>query len=328
MFFMFDMHSFRTSRSITPGNAERLYFIIIVINTLFGLQLLNSFFSLLVNYLRERPTISLVQVAIYAIVTFVLVFLGGFLFKRLSKRTLFVVLIISISTVRYILQISRWAPLSLAASALGTILWILSLVFFISIAQQRKIKLFFTFFPAVLFGFAINTSISGLFGTWDMVWRPEPLVILILLGIIILKIRLALRVCYDLEYQKNYSDGSRAVFYSLVMVMPFVFLQLYQFQNIAAFSAKTAMDTVSAVAVITASNIAALAFAYLISVKKSRILITAASSSICCTFILAGSNRQALYSSGYCRQYCYLVAASYRFKQVGDIFKRENPMEK
>ncbi len=196
----------------------------------------------------------------------------------LSKRTLFVVLIISISTVRYILQISRWAPLSLAVSALGTILWILSLVFFISIAQQRKIKLFFTFFPAVLFGFAINTSISGLFGTWDMAWRPEPLVILLLLGIIILKIRLAFRVCYDLEYQKNYSDGSRAVFYSLVMVMPFVFLQLYQFQNIAAFSAKTAMDTVSAVAIITASNIAALAFAYLISVKKSRIFITAATS--------------------------------------------------
>ncbi len=78
---MFDMHSFRTSRNIAPGNAERLYFIINVINTLFGLQLLNSFFSLLVNYLRERPTISLVQVAIYAVVTFVLVFLGGFFLR-------------------------------------------------------------------------------------------------------------------------------------------------------------------------------------------------------------------------------------------------------
>ncbi len=187
---------------------------------------------------------------------------------------LFVVLVIAISIVRYIVQICRWAPLSLAASALGTILWILSLVFFISIAQQRKIKLFFTFFPAILFGFAINTSISGLFGTWDMVWRPEPLIILILLGIIILKIRLALRVCYDLEYQKNYSDGSRAVFYSLIIVMPFVFLQLYQFQNIAAFSAKTSIGTSTAVSILTASNIAALAFSYLISIKKSRILIT------------------------------------------------------
>jgi Metal-dependent hydrolase len=107
-----------------------------------------------------------------------------------------------------------------------------------------------------------------------MVWRPEPLIIIILLGIIILKIRLALRLCYDLEYQNNYSDGSRSVFYSLIIVMPFVFLQLYQFQNIAAFSAKTGFDTITAVASITASNIAALSFAYLISIKKSRILIT------------------------------------------------------
>jgi endonuclease/exonuclease/phosphatase family metal-dependent hydrolase len=271
---MFDFQSFKTSRNFTPENADRLYFIIIVINTLFGLQLSNSFFSLLVNFLRERPTVSLMQVAIYAIVTFALVFFGGFLFRMLSKRMLFIVLVIALSIVRYVVQISRWAPLSLAASALGTILWILSLVFFISIAQQRKIKLFFTFFPAILFGFAINTALSGLFGTWDMVWRPEPLIILILLGIIVLKIRLSLRLCFDLEYQRNYSDGSRSVFYTLIIVMPFVFLQLYQFQNIAALSAKTSYDTNTATTILIASNIAALAFSYLVSVKKSRIIIT------------------------------------------------------
>ncbi len=280
MLLMFDIHSFKTSRNVAPENTERLHFIIIVINTLFGLQLLNSFFSLLVNFLRERQTVSLLQVAIYAFVTFVLVFLGGFLFKNLSKRMLFVVLVIALAIARYIVQICRWAPLSLAASALGVVLWIISLVFFISLAQQRKIKLFFTFFPAILFGFAINTSINGLFGTWDMVWRPEPLPILILLGIIVLKIRLALRVCYDLEYQKKYSDGSRSVFYSLIIVMPFVFLQIYQFQNIAALSAKTSIGTNTATAILIASNIAALAFSYLISVKKSRILITSAAAVI------------------------------------------------
>ena len=297
---MFDIHSFKTSRNVAPENAERLYFIIIVINTLFGLQLLNSFFSLLVNFLRERQTVSLLQVAIYAIVTFALVFFGGFLFKKLSKRMLFVVLVIALSIVRYIVQICRWAPLSLAASALGTVLWILSLVFFISLAQQRKIKLFFTFFPAILFGFAINTSINGLFGTWDMVWRPEPLVILILLGIIILKIRLALRVCYDLEYQKNYSDGSRAVFYSLIIVMPFVFLQLYQFQNIAAFSAKTSIGTNTATAILTASNIAASGFFVSYFGKKIKDFNYCSSSSNCSTFILAGNNRQSVYSPGNC----------------------------
>ena len=150
---MFDIHSFKTSRNVAPENSERLYFIIIVINTLFGLQLLNSFFSLLVNFLRERQTVSLLQVAIYAIVTFVLVFFGGFLFKKLSKRMLFVVLVIAISIVRYIVQICRWAPLSLAASALGIVLWILSLVFFISHCTATENKVVFYFFPGHPFWF-------------------------------------------------------------------------------------------------------------------------------------------------------------------------------
>ena len=137
-----------------------------------------------------------------------------------------------------------------------------------------------------------------------MVWRPEPLVILILLGIIILKIRLALRVCYDLEYQKNYSDGSRAVFYSLIIVMPFVFLQLYQFQNIAALSAKTSIGTNTATAIITASNIAALAFSYLISIKKSRILITALAAVFAVLSFWPEVTGRSVYSPGNCRQYC------------------------
>src|SRR4030042_4476945 len=130
---MDDTHSFKTSRNVASGNTEWPYFIIIIINTLFGLQLLSSFVSLLVNFLREHLKISLVQVAIYAIGTFVLVFFGGFLFRKLSKRTLFVVLVIAISVVRFTVQICRWAPLSFAASALGTVLWILSLIFFVSI---------------------------------------------------------------------------------------------------------------------------------------------------------------------------------------------------
>jgi endonuclease/exonuclease/phosphatase family metal-dependent hydrolase len=277
---MDEKSSFKTSKSNIPSNISWLYFIIIIINTIFGLQILSSFFSLLVNFLRERPTISLFQVALYALVTFILVFLTGFFFKGLSKRVLFLVLIISISVIRFIIQVCRWAPLSLAVSALGTILWIVSLVFFISLVQQRKIKLFFTFFPALLFGFAATTAISSLLGTWDMIWRPDPIIIFFAVLVIAVQIKLSVAVYHDLERDKKYSDGSRAVFYSLVIVMPFVFLQFYQFQNLAAFNALTGFNLIISSTIIIASNVAALSFTYLIAVKKLRIPLTIVSAII------------------------------------------------
>jgi MFS family permease len=271
---MDDRNYFKTLKNFIPDSTDRTYFLIIIINTVFGLQILSSFLSLLVNYLRERPTVSLIQVAIYALVTFLLVFLAGLLFKKLSKHALFLTLMIAVAVLRFIIQVCRVASLSLAVSALGTVFWIISIVFFISLAQQRKIKLFFTVFPAILFGFAIYTCINGLLGTWDMIWRPEPLIIFILFAFVIFKIRLALTASFDLERQKSYSDGSRAVFYSLVIVMPFIFLQLYQFQNVAAFDAKTGFAPVLSSTIILASNVAALAFSYLISIKRLRIPIT------------------------------------------------------
>lgn len=100
------------------------YFVIIIINTLFGLQILSSFFSLLVNFLRERPSVSLSQVAIYAVVTFLLIFPCGFLFRIINKRTLFITLFLSVAAARFIIQACRWAPMSLLVSAIGTILWV------------------------------------------------------------------------------------------------------------------------------------------------------------------------------------------------------------
>jgi len=264
----------KTLKNFIPDSTDRLYFLIIIINTVFGLQILSSFFSMLVNFLRERPSVSLIQVAIYALVTFLLVFLAGFLFKKFSKQHLFLIVIIGVAVLRFVLQVIRIAPLSLAASALGMVFWIMSLIFFISLAQQRRIKLFFTVFPAVLFGFAINTSINGLLGTWDMIWRPEPLIIFIIFAFVIFKIRLALGASFVFENQKSYTDGSKSVFYSLVILMPFVFLQLFQFQNIAALDAKTGFAPILSSGIIIASNSAALAFSYLISIKRFKLPIT------------------------------------------------------
>jgi len=271
----------KTGQNNFLSNTSWLFFTIIAINTLFGLQLMSSFFSLLVNFFRERPAISLLHVAIYAFVAFSTVFLAGFLFKFLKKHILFLILIFSTAALRFLIQVCSWGPLSLAASALGTALWVVSLAFFISLVQQRKIKMFFTFFPALIFGFAINTGLNGLFGTWDMIWRlDEPTVIFFLAAVTAVQVVITLIVRNTLKDGSIHIDGSKAVFYSLVAIMPFIFLQLYQFQNIAALNAKAGFDTAASLSIIIFSNLIALAFTYLIGIKPLRILLTVISAII------------------------------------------------
>ncbi len=157
---------------INKNNAGYFFFFAIVLNTFFGLQILKTFLSLLVNFYRERPNIDLYDVLIYALITFTLVFFTGFLFKIRSSHLIWI-LLGGISITRLIIQINPWPPLSLAISALGTILWLASFTFFISFVQQKRISLFNIFIPGLVLGIGLDTAIHGLLGTWDMVWRSN-----------------------------------------------------------------------------------------------------------------------------------------------------------
>ena len=257
---------------VSVKNSKWLYFFLIVINTFFGLQILKVFLSLLVNFFRERPNISLIDVATYALITFVLVFLTGFLY-RLRYGLVLWVLVTGVSAARFILQVNPWPPLSLAVSALGTVLWIASFVFFISLAQQEKIDLQLSLFSGIIFGMSLTTAACGLFGTWDMVWRQDPYITFIVLLILIIQMWLTFILFNDLRNVRT-TDGGGSAFYTLIAIMPFIFLQLLKFQNVASLNAVTGSKLVVSLAIILASNIAAFGFTYLFFIKKARIFLT------------------------------------------------------
>ena len=260
-------------KEVTPiKNSKWLYFLIVAINIFFGLQILKVFLSLLVNFFRERPNISLTDVGIYAVVTFILVFATAFLY-RLRYGVVLWILAAGIGITRLVLQINPWPPFSLAVSALGTILWAASFVFFISLVQQKKIDLLSTFFPGIIFGISLTTAVSGLFRTWDMIWRQDWYVTFAVLIIVMAKLWMVYNVNRDLGDTRP-SDGGRSVFYTLIVFMPFIFLQLLKFQNIAAFDAVTGNRISVSLAVILLSNIAAMGFIYLFLIKKARIPLT------------------------------------------------------
>ncbi len=254
------------------SNSKWSYFLIIAINTLLGLEILKTFLSMLVNFFRERPNISLTDVAIYALVTFLLFFTTGLLYK-LRYSVILWVITAGVCITRFILQINPWPPLSLAVSAVGTILWMSGFVLFVSLAQQRKVSLFSSFFPGIVFGISLTTALHGLFGTWDMVWRRDWYVIFFVLLIISAKLWLVYNVFRDLRDARP-SDGGRNVFYTLTVFMPFVFLQLLKFQNVASLNAVTGKNLIFSLAVILGSNILAFLVLYLFLFKKARILLT------------------------------------------------------
>ena len=241
--------------AIPIKNSKWLYFILVALNSFFGLQILKVFLSLLVNFLRERPDISLTGVGIYAAVTFILVFATAFLY-RLRYGIVLWILSAGIGIARIVLQINPWPPLSLAVSALGTILWMASFVFFMTCIQQKKISLASTFLPGLVFGISLTTTLSGLFGTWDMIWRQDWYITFIVLLVVAAKLWVVYKVYPDFESARP-SDGGRSVFYTLIVFMPFIFLQLLKFQNVASFDAVTGNEMIVSLVVILLSNIAA-----------------------------------------------------------------------
>ena len=200
---------------ISIKNSKWLYFLVVTINIFFGLQILKTFLSLLVHYLRERSNISLTDVAIYAVVTFILVFTTGF-FYRLGYNVVLWILTAGVGIARFVLQINPWPPLSLAVSALGTILWMAGFIYFISLVQQKKIDLSSSFYPGIIFGISLTTAVHGLFGTWDMVWRQDWHIAIIILIIVIIKLWAVYNISHDLRKVKP-ADGGRSAFYTLIL---------------------------------------------------------------------------------------------------------------
>lgn len=227
-------------------------FALLALNTILGLQILKAFLSLLVNFLRERPNISLIEVAIYALATFCAVFLAGFLFKAGPWRTLWILMAV-IVLARAVLQVSSWGPLSLAAAAAGTVLWIASFIFFLSVLPSIQAGLLAGAFIA---GISIETALHGLYGTWDLIWRRDAVSLALGWGLAAAQLILT-SIVADRITPYPFKGKRRTGFYAFIIFMPAVFLQLLKFQNVASINAYSEVGLGWSLAMVLVSNILA-----------------------------------------------------------------------
>jgi len=279
------------------SSGSLLFFLLITLNTVFGLQIVSFFVTFLNNFLRERPDVSLIDVGIFALVTFLLVFITGFMFYAGKKNVLLAVAVI-ICAARIVLQISPVSVLSLLAAAAGTIFWLASLAYLILLVQEKVVDFGPVFFTGLFLGFTVEAGLNGALGTWDLVWRDDAVSYLLLFIMAASYMAAAVRIyagfesCCSLkpsgtggDYDslknnnvgKIFIPGGRSIFYTLIVFMPFVFLQFYRFLNIAGMSAVTGFGTLLSTAVITVSNIIVFLLIYFymakVSAKSGRFLI-------------------------------------------------------
>jgi endonuclease/exonuclease/phosphatase family metal-dependent hydrolase len=290
---MIEMHAYQTyndkmENDLLKKSAQSYaYIFLIALHTFFGLHIVGFFTAFINNYYRERPGVSLADVGIYAAATFGAVFLAGFLFVFMKRKHLFLFLMLSICAIRIILQVNAWAPFSLAASALGVVLWMIGIVYFVSLVQEQKIGLFPVFYPSLFFGSALATGVYGMLGTVDLLWQDNPFAVLFVLILSAAMIFLAVQISDEIGDGRFYQDGKRGVFYSLTFFMPLLFLQFYRFQNIAAWNAYAGTRTLFSASIIVSLNLLAFLLIALFAAKikmSSRMLFVQTAITAACLF--------------------------------------------
>ena len=142
-----------------------------------------------------------------------------------------------------------------------------------SLLQQKTFSLIYVFIPGFILGVSLDTAIHGLLGTWDMVWRPSPFISIGILLSVVVQFWIIFNLSYELK-ETRHTDGRKPVFYTLIVFIPFIFLQLFKFQNIASHNAISGFNLIISTTIILISNIAAFAFLYLFKLKKAKLAIT------------------------------------------------------
>lgn len=239
--------------------------IMIALSTLLGIQVFKVFLSLVVNYFRERPSVSLYEVAIYVFVVFLATILSGLLLRYIRSRSIILILFGGLGIVRIILQLVYWGPFNLALSGLGVVLWISSIVFITAYIPRSSKKV--NHINGFLAGFLIYLLIYGISGTLDLVWQRVPPVNVLVISIASVYLFSVFSTFIRSEKRYIYYDSLNA--FSTIIILPaWLFLEIFKYLNIAALNAVTGLTyEISFLLVIVA---AILAFAYISLYGKAK----------------------------------------------------------
>jgi endonuclease/exonuclease/phosphatase family metal-dependent hydrolase len=157
----------------------------------FGLQLLRLMIPTVVGVYRERLGASLVSLALFASGVFLLGFLAAPVARLLGPGRALTLAAGGVALVRLVLQLVPDALARWLLAPVGVVLFLWFVPLWIGSASGRTPPVRpgrhgwgGGFGVALLLGLALDTTLHGLFGTWDYAWslRPVPFALAVLLA--------------------------------------------------------------------------------------------------------------------------------------------------
>jgi len=208
---------------------------LVVLTTLFGMQLLRTLFSLLVNVLRDRLDWSAIQLGLLAFVIFLSAFLAALLRRLLTPRWALLATVGGVGLSRLVLQLWTGDPLGdLYLAIAGTVLFVLFLPIFLGHIRGRGAGLFAL---GLLLGLALDVAIHGVYGTYDVAWRSD--IGSLILVLVLVAVQWWLLVSVMRAAEEGPSDSPWLLGLTWLGIGPLLFLELIIFDNLAWLNAHT-----------------------------------------------------------------------------------------
>lgn len=208
-----------------------------------GLQVVRALPPYLQYLLGDRLGWSAVEIGL----TGVLVFSTGFLFFWLNRwlglRRLLLLSAGGLGLVRLAIQVWRGDPLGdMSLTIVGTVLFIIFLSTHLVLAQwqQNPAEASYRYALAVLLGLAFDTTLHGLFLTYDFIWQATLVPLAFTIGLVLLQWATLRASLPTAPPHPAPVEGKFLITLPWIAIGPFLFLQLLVFQNQAQSIALTA----------------------------------------------------------------------------------------
>lgn len=218
--------------------------VVVALTVLFGMQTFRVLLPSLNWVLGHRMGWGAEELGVVGLVVFLTAFIAVPLFRLMSGYLIIVVTAGGLGLFRFLLQIWWGEPLfNLILAMVGTSLFVIFLPTYLETARRHRVHDIPHFAFGLLLGLTLDTTLYGVFGTYDISWQTGLLPILVTLLLVLIQwIGLAsiLKGSADAAASTGTAGNiSTLRSFTWLAIGPFLFLQLEIFQNIAKLTTST-----------------------------------------------------------------------------------------
>jgi endonuclease/exonuclease/phosphatase family metal-dependent hydrolase len=241
---------------ITDLRAHGYRWLLTALVTVFGMQILRVLFVGFVGYLRDSQGMASLSLAPIAIAIFALSFLAAPLNRIAGTHRALWITAGGLAVIRVAEQFSQTAAFDLYLSIAGTALFLMFIPIAVGVARSQGVDANLHLGFGFLLGLSIDAAIQIGARTLDLSWQPG---LLKLVEVLAIAIGLLLCLREETSAPLKSEDAPWIPSLNLLAIGPFIFIQLLIFQNVAAFSSLTGLETPAAGALLIAGNVVGLA---------------------------------------------------------------------